>query len=458
MKVNIKAIVTLILTFLICGIIMGCSKSEKGAVFLDANGEMIGKVSSEYGSISSKEECYYDYLITAMRETVEIICRKQGVDEETAYEYLYEADYTISTKFHPDLQLNVYETLKKEEYNDLQEFAAAMTDLEGNLIASVSSEYDNENLINGSLKSRYPCSTLKPLSVYTPLLDKGEITWSSVQKDNYIKIIKASDGVRKKWPANANGLYTKENVAVADALKDSYNTVAVKWLQALTVDKSYEFLDKLGVNIEYEKELSSGSSAEEVLGNLAMGYLRQGATVVDMAGYYQMFANGGFYLQPTAVTAIHREGKELYHKQTEQKQVIRPTTASIMNKLLCNVVINGTGKDAQVEGLQLGGKTDTSNEYADNWFVGFSPQYTCAIWHGSYYDNVAPAIFSSIFRSHIANATDAEYPECEDVQMMAYCVDSGKRFTESCRRVGSGYYLITEQIDSCNTHKEEKRK
>ena len=357
---KIKKLSILVLVLAMNCLEIGCSGTEKGSVFLDANGEIIGRVSSEYGSVSSDKEYYYDYLITAMKETTEIICRKQSVSEEKAFEYLYEENYTIHTEFDSDLQSKVYETLKGYEDKDFTDYAIAITDLNGNLVASFSADWDNENLTNGSLKNRYPCSTIKPLSVYAPLLDEKKITWSSVQTDTYIKYVKDSDGVQRKWPANLDGQYSNVNVTVVDAIKDSYNTVAVKWLQELTVSKSYEFLDRIGVNTEYEKKISSTDGNEEVLGNLAMGYLRQGVTVIDMAGYYQMFANGGEYSEPTAVGIINRDGKELYHKKTEQKQIIEPTTAYIMNKLLCNVVTNGTGREAQVNNMVIGGKTGTT--------------------------------------------------------------------------------------------------
>lgn len=451
---KIKKLCVLLLTFAMSCLEIGCSGTEKGSVFLDANGKIIGRVSSEYGSVRSDKEYNYDYLITAMKETTEIICRKQNVSVEKAYEYLYEENYTIQTEFNSNLQLKIYEILSGYEYEELTDYAVAITDLNGNLVASFSSDCDNENLINGSLKNRYPCSTLKPISVYAPLFEEQKITWSSVQTDTYIKYVKDSDGTKRRWPANMDGQYSNENVTVVDAIKESYNTVAVKWLQELTVSKSYEFLDKLGVNIEYEKNISNENSNDEVLGNLAMGYLRQGVTMVDMAGYYQMFANGGMYSKPTSVRTISREDKELYHKKTKQEQIIKPTTAYIMNKLLCDVVSSGTGKEAQVSGFQVGGKTGTSSENANNWFVGFTPQYSCAIWHGSYYKNNAPYIFSNLFNSIFkADDKDMNFPTCEDVHLEAYCVDSGGNFTEGCRRIGNGYYLVTDHLDSCNIHK-----
>ena len=455
---KIKKIVALFLVMLICFPVAGCSKSEKVTVFLDANGEIIGRVTSEYGSVTPTQEYYSDYLITAMRETLEIICRKQGVNEDQAMEYLYNAKYTVKTELDSNLQTKLYESLKSDTYRDISEYAVALTDLKGNLVASYSSEFDNENLINGSLKIRYPCSAIKPLSVYSPLLESGSINWSSLQKDTYTKEIQGDDGTKRKWPANASGVYTNENVTVADAIKESYNTIAVKWLQELTVPKSYEFLDKLGLNTDYEKKISNANGDDDVLGNIALGYLRQGVTTVDMAGYYQMFANGGNYSKPTAVTSIDREDKNLYKKENEQIQIISNTTAYIMNKMLIGVVEGGTGKEAKIANLAIGGKTGTSDENADNWFVGFTPEYSCAVWHSTFkengnYKNIAPRIFSDIFKSVFDKESDNKnYPVCESVKQMAYCADSGGKLTSNCRRLGSGYYLVSNPLDSCNIH------
>ena len=146
-----------------------------------------------------------------------------------------------------------------------------------------------------------------------------------------------------------------------------------------------------------EETIISQYGEEEVLGNLGMGYLREGVSPVDMAGYYQIFANGGKYYKPTAIYEIKdNSGKSIYKRNVSINQVIEKSTADIMNLLLQEVVSeNGTGKDAMIDGLAVGGKTGTGEK--GNWFVGFTPEYTCAVWHSTQLEkNYGCKIFSKI--------------------------------------------------------------
>ena len=270
-------------------------------------------------------------------------------------------------------------------------------------------------LENVDKEKTYPGSTFKPLSVYAPAIENGLICWSSMQNDSPLKKVRGEDGADYDWPVNTDGKYSKKNVTVKYSLQNSLNTTAVKWIKKLTVEKSMDFLkSSFGLPLNSERKISLLSSDEEILGNIALGYIADGASLTDMAGYYQIFANGGKYTAPYTVEKITDSGgKTLYTAAPKEKQVISQKAAYIMNRLLLEVISPGaTGKNAAVNGVAAGGKTDKN---ADNWFVGFTPAVTCAVWHGgdTTTANGAPEIFAAIIGELFPPNTD--YPQTTGV-------------------------------------------
>ncbi len=109
--------------------------------------------------------------------------------------------------------------------------------------------------------------------------------------------------------------------------------------------------------------------------------------VIDQAASYAAFANGGKHITPyAAVSVTNGRGEVIYdHDRDEPKpqQVIDPNAIAMMNTMLRQVVLGGTGRRADLEGFQVAGKTGTTNEYHDAWFVGFTGNYVCAVWYGN---------------------------------------------------------------------------
>ena len=177
-----------------------------------------------------------------------------------------------------------------------------------------------------------------------------------------------------------------------------------------------------------------------------------------MAGYYQIFANSGNYSKPHSITKItDKGGKEIYNYKEKSKRVIKETTAYIMNKLLQNVVtaVDGTGKDARIKGVLVGGKTGTGDTNDGNWFVGFTPEYVCSVWHGKgLTKNTSPAVFSAIMTAVTENSQTktAKFPSVSGVSQQAYCKESGKMLKYSCKKMEIGYYDSQHIPDVCNIH------
>ena len=118
---------------------------------------------------------------------------------------------------------------------------------------------------------------------------------------------------------------------------------------------SMDFIEtNFGIDVSEEQTVLQQKGENEVLGNIALGYLRKGVTVKDMAGYYQVFANGGTYQQASAILRVEKNGTSYMEDASQPVQVFSSDTAYIMNRMLKLVVEeDGTGKNAYVDGYDI---------------------------------------------------------------------------------------------------------
>lgn len=414
-------------------LLTGCSGG--GATVYD-------KDSNEMGSLMNYEKSNYSsYMEVVNDEAAGIIREQEQCSEEDALTLINEGEYQIYTAFDESVHYAIQGVYGQLD-TDLA-FGSAVTDLHGHLLATFSSSEDT----NYAVEKTAPYSSFKPLSVYAPALESGDIYWSEMYKDSPVKKVDGAD-----WPANSTNIYSMEDVTVADAIKDSLNTVAVKCLNKYGVKNSLDYMEeKFGLTLDFEKQKVAAMGEDEVVGNIALGYLQDGVSPVQMAGYYQSFANGGFYAAPKAILKIcDSEGKVIYRADDEMERAVSPEAAHVMNEMLQEVVQNGTGTAAAIEGLQIGGKTGTGPD--GNWFVGFTPEYSCAIWHGPGTDsNYAAEIFAAVAGGWIHD-TAAAFPESGTVKQEIYCSESGRLFGAGCTKFDTGYYLSVKCPDNCDRH------
>lgn len=401
------------------------------------------------------EDARWPYLEVAVREAAEVIEQQQQSSLSDAMEQLFTGGYHVYTAF----DAAAFEAIQvvSVQCENRCNAACALTDLSGNLIAVTSYNTENKQ-INHAQERRSPYSSFKALSVYTPALEKGLISWSSLYLDSPYKQIQESDGTLRDWPSNATNRYTEEQMTVYEALRQSVNTVAVKCLAEAGVQNSIDFLqESFGIPLKQEESAAKDYGEEEVIGSIALGYLEEGVTPIEMAGYYQIFANGGKYTQPKSVIKItDADGNSIYTRQTELKQVIRPVTADIMNKLLQGVLEpGGTGQSMTFREVEIAGKTGTGDDFLDNWFVGVTPGYSLAVWHGEHTSNQAVQLFSAAVRALYKNQPEAyrNFALHQKLQQMAYCVHSGHAFGPNCTDIAAGYFENAEALPECSTCK-----
>lgn len=416
---NKKRIVGVALAVGACGVLAaaGMMLSKKsGAVVLDQAGNEIAKLILQDGKISYEcEDKYQSYADIVSQEAVKMIQEREGVNEKTAAKILADREITVKTWLDRETLDAVIGSYNDGEGMACERFGAAIED--------------------------------------------GTICWSSLYEDSAYGVVAGDNGIAREWPENVVP-FTGKNVTAADALKESNNAVAVKVLKDYGVEKSVRFLeDTLGYDVDNEKKIleeegedrtlsniASGYLAEgedRILSNIALGYLENGVTVSKMADAYQVFINEGKDTPLCAVKEIEKSGETYWTPQQKESEVFSEDTAYIMNRMLREVVTDGTGISAQVTGLDVCGKTGTS-EYGDHWFVGMIPGNVCAVWYKSDKDMDAETadaarICKGVFEKIGADASE-QYSIPTGVKEEVYCKKSGLLAGEQCQETGIGYY------------------
>lgn len=308
---------------------------------------------------------------------------------------------------------------------------------------------------------RQPGSSMKPLGVYLPALDNG-FTAASVIDD-----IPHYDSKGNLWPDNWYDGY-RGLVNLRYSVEQSINVAAVKFLEKIGVNTSMDYLARLGViNTENpsedtfvtkEEAMERGSGTfDENLSALALGGMTKGITPLTMTGAYGAIANNGVYTEPIAYTKVtNNKGEVILENKPMKNTVVTPQVSYLMTDILKGAVTNGTGRTAQIRrhnsGIPVAGKTGTTQNKADAWFVGYTPYYVSGVWIG----NDSPAIkltngskyaaylWSEIMTQIHEGHKDKGFSRPEGFVTRQICLDSGKLATDLCRRDPRGSRVRSE--------------
>jgi penicillin-binding protein 1A len=334
---------------------------------------------------------------------------------------------------------------------------------EGELLGVVGAvgEKNANRLMNFATKSQMPPgSSIKPLSVYAPALEEGLISWSTVFDDTPVSFYKGRYGYIA-WPQNFPSVYSGFT-DISTALAYSKNTVAVKVYNRLGAERAYDYLvNKLHINgIVRSAEYNGERCTDLASAPLALGQLSFGATLRDMTNAYTSFYDGNYHKSRTYLAVYDSLGNLLLENEKEESYVFSEQNAAIMTQLLENVVSYGTANKINLKySVDTAGKTGTSGEDMDRWFIGYTPYYTAGIWcgyperdhsigeiaptHLEIWDTVMKKIHREVFNQS-GNIKNFEIPD--GVVRAHYCRDSGKLFSDTCAhdprgsRMSTGYF------------------
>ena len=314
----------------------------------------------------------YDFPLVTDREAYE-----DAYDAAFAEyrEKLYLSGYQIYTSIQPEHQkaLQTAIDVKLEEYNTKNtngsyalQCAATCIDNETGLVTAIVGGRSQEDVSydynRAYLSSRPPGSSIKPLVVYTPLLERG-YTADSVVTDK-----KEANG-----PKNSNNSYAG-SVSLRTAVEKSLNTVAWSKFNELGAETAMSYL----LEMEYKEIMP-----QDYTGSSALGGFTRGVSTLELSSSYAALENDGIYRSPSCILKVEDSyGTAVFTYEPKEKQVYEAAAANAMTDILKGVMTNGTAKGQGLANMPSAGKTGTTNENKDGWFAGYTPYYTTSIWVG----------------------------------------------------------------------------
>lgn len=424
---------------------------------------------------------YTESVFNSVRDD---LMEKYGYSSYVASMSIYTGGLRIYTLMDPEVQAvleDIYETNSSEVFLSTSEALQPESSMvvidpyTGDVLGLVGGrgiKTQNRILNRATGTTRPPGSSIKPISVYAPAVEAGILNYGSVVYDWPIQL---SSG--EVWPQNLPPSW-EGNISLVKAIATSKNTVAVRILQQLTPEVSFDFLkNKLHVTSLVEsKETEDGRVVSDIdLAPLALGQLSYGISVEEITAAYSIFPNLGIYSKPRVYSSVtDSNGNNILNNEPQQEIVISEQTASIMTKLMMNVTAyqgGGTANNMEfTKTVDTAGKTGTSTADFDRWFVGYTPYYLGGVWVGydnnialsSFPHNPASNIWEAVMkRLHSKFIISAEENGTElrkftlspGIREAIVCADSGQLATEKCPNRTTFYYASGQEPTSyCYIH------
>jgi penicillin-binding protein 1A len=256
-----------------------------------------------------------------------------------------------------------------EQHPELEGALVALDPRDGAIKAMIGGyDFERSKFNRATQAKRQPGSAFKPF-IYATAFDRG-LTPSTVLDDSPISFHTRIGGQLVEWsPRNFDRKFHGPTT-LRRALENSINVVTVKLLQEIGVDRVVKLAHQVGIESELRREIALALGVSEV-------------TPLELVSAYGVFANGGVRAEPFAIRRVtDQRGRILEQHVTETQEVMRPETAYVLVNVMKGVIERGTGARARVLARPLAGKTGTTDDATDLWFVGFSPRLVAGVWIG----------------------------------------------------------------------------
>lgn len=345
------------------------------------------QIKKEAISIKTKKriDLYPDYVTYVEKELKQLIAEQEGLhldlksknegireaaekELEKKTRQLLESGVTIHTSLDQNIQKKAQASLQKNIPNTDVESSTVVIQHNTHELVSLTGakDYKKYSFHRGFQSYRQPGSAIKPLLVYAPYLD---MTGANIDQ-----VIDSSPFCKNGYcPGNfGDGVYG--NVSLKKAFSRSYNTPAVRTLDENGIKNSFAYL-KL---FEFKKIVEADYRLPSAIGGFTYGM-----SPLELTSAFSSFHDGTF-VQPRAIRKItDGKGNILYQWKKKPVQVWKNNTNAKMRELLASVIQEGTGKKAAYPTTSyIGGKTGTTNDYHDLWFIGLNDTYTTGVWVG----------------------------------------------------------------------------
>ena len=434
---------------------------------------------------------YSWYIESVIAQLKEDMVEKLGMSAEWAGKKVLSSGY----KIYLPIDLEVQETMELVYENDKEYMPSSGSGLQPESAMVVMDPYTGdvlglvggkgEKIINlGTNRAtqavRPPGSSIKPVTVYAPALDAGIITYGSVIDDTPLYFEETANGGTDPYPHNYPDTY-RGLMTIHSAIALSVNTVSLKTLSELTVERSFAFAhDKLHIHSLIDSVTRSNGTTitDKGLAALGLGQLNYGLTVEEITAAYCIFQNNGVYNTPNLYLYVTDSGDNMVlNNEDDPEIVISDESATIMTIMLQNVVKTGTASGLTLKNsVDVAGKTGTTNADFDRYFVGYTPYYVGGVWTGYDMNQTLSAfgpnpsqqtwdtVMTMLHKKYIDAAANGGEPlkkfeRSAGVIEVTYCRDSGLLCSDACAldprgsRAEVGYFTReSAPTEYCSTH------
>jgi 1A family penicillin-binding protein len=386
------------------------------------------------GDLSASQKCGEYYQEEVRRQLVAHFGGKQ----------VLRGGLRVYTGYDPDMQCGA-ETAIRARIAQITKAQKSARDLEASLVALDPASGEVRALVGGrdfeatsynraTQARRQPGSAFKPI-IYAAALERG-LAPASILK-HLDEPIMTDNG-----PWLPGGEHENTEYSLRTALKISSNRAAAQLLQQVGLSQATYYAERLGI----ESHLPSVPS-------LALG--TGGVTLLELTSAYGVFANQGTAVQPHLITRVEDgDGTSIWTEFPGRHQAVTASTAFLMSSMLADVITSGTATGARAAGFKLpaAGKTGTTDNYSDAWFIGYTPHLVAGVWFGL--DKPAPIMnrgfaavvavpaWADFMKRATANDAADWFQPPPDVEKVAICRTSGMLATDACRRGWTGAEFV----------------
>ncbi len=423
------------------------------------------------------------YIVAAVsRAAPALIARALGTSELAAQAGLQTGGYRIHTSIDPGMEAAVTRLLEDPHFfpppqsyvyaarggprlaprADEQAGMVAIDNLTRRIVALGGGRNFRRDQVDHTVMRRQPGSALKPLIVYAPAIERGLLTPGSIVDDEprhyYDPHSRDHDWFPQNWDGRFHGLMT-----VRDAVMQSYNGPAIEVLQELGPRTAAEYGWSLGL---------SGVTGEDAQSlGLAIGGIRGGVSPLELAQAYATLPGGGLYAPATLIDSIENaDGRVIYSATHDLRRVFSPTTAHLTTRMLQSVIASPYGTAHLLAALQktvdIAGKTGTTDDNRDAWFVGYTPRFTVSAWVGydiphslgtSSHESSRPLrLFRELCRTS-SMADSGRFSALPAARRVKICTKSGELAGPLCDAAGAAewdaFAAGTEPHSVCRLHR-----
>ena len=413
---------------------------------------------------------YSYHTDAAINQVIEQVMEEKGVSRDFARNYVYGSGLTIystedsaiqqavETEFeNTRYQVKSREKNKNGEFkNDHSQAAIVIMDHTTGEVKAVGGELGNKYATGwnrGTQMVRQTGSSMKPIAAVLPAFQEKVITAATVYDDATTDF----GGGYKPGDYNA----PKGLINIRSCIRTSQNIPMVKIVAELGVNKSVQYLEKMGVTTLENESLP-----------IAIGGVSTGISPLEMAGAYATIANDGVHITPTFYTkVVDSNGNKVLTPKKEKTRVISEQNAYIMRSILQEPLQSGgTATVCKISGIETCAKTGSTDKYKDRWLCGFTPYYTAACWFG--YDepegmsgimfggqNPASYIWAQIMKTiHTQDMLNKIFNEKKGfskpsgIVTASVCKTTGCIATAGCSDVYSEIFTADNMPETCQGH------